>query len=81
MYDEDGYAGLSKIALYAIGGILTHAKGSWNKIKFDKKIQEAYINQILDYQEGQDPDDAADSLAGLCRELRLGHDSLLSRYG
>ena len=61
--------------------ILTHAKGAWNKIKFDEKIQPEYINQILDYQEGQDPDDAPDSLAGLCRELRLGHNSLLYRYG
>ena len=26
MYDKDGYAGLSKIAHYMIGGILTHAK-------------------------------------------------------
>ncbi|MCK5761851.1 MAG: type I glutamate--ammonia ligase [Candidatus Izimaplasma sp.] len=26
MYDEKGYAGLSQLALYAIGGILTHAK-------------------------------------------------------
>ena len=26
MFDEKGYGGLSKIALYAIGGILTHAK-------------------------------------------------------
>ncbi|MCD6482253.1 MAG: type I glutamate--ammonia ligase [Candidatus Izimaplasma sp.] len=26
MYDKNGYAGLSKLALYAIGGILTHAE-------------------------------------------------------
>ena len=61
--------------------ILNYVRSNWHKITFDKNIQIEYINQILDYQEGQEPDDAPDSLAGLCRELRIGKNNLLQRYG
>jgi hypothetical protein len=34
---------------------------------WDENIQPEYMNQILDYMEGQEPDDCPDSAASLLR--------------
>lgn len=39
----------------------------WDELVFDPKSDEAYMAQILDYRENQEPDDAPDSLASLLR--------------
>ncbi len=52
--------------------ILSEILHEWDKIYFIKGIQPEYMNQILDYQEGQEPDDAPDSLAGALRQLNGG---------
>lgn len=48
--------------------ISTHLKGRWKNIVFIKDTDKDYINQILDYTENADHDDAPDSLASLIRE-------------
>lgn len=51
--------------------ILNRIKPNWGKINFHPDTQGEWLNQILDYQEGQEPDDAPDSLAGALRRLPL----------
>lgn len=48
--------------------IATHLKGRWKDLAWDIDCQESYIEQITDYREGQEPDDAPDSAATLIRE-------------
>ena len=50
--------------------IVTHLKGAWGDIVFVKGTDEAYINQITDYTEDAEHDDAPDSLACLCMRCR-----------
>jgi hypothetical protein len=40
----------------------------WTKIDWDQDTDPEYLNQILDYIEGQEPDDCPDSAASLLRE-------------
>jgi hypothetical protein len=40
----------------------------WDLIDWDEGTDPEYINQILDYEEGGEPDDGADSAASLIRE-------------
>ena len=40
---------------------------NWDRLIFDNNINEEYLEQILDYREGQEPDDAPDSLASILR--------------
>jgi len=47
--------------------IIIHLKGKWPEVYFDYDCQEEYLNQILDYEEGEEPDDCPDSLASLIR--------------
>lgn len=47
--------------------ITTYLKGEWNNIVFVKGTDEEYIQQILDYNENAEHDDAPDSLASICR--------------
>ncbi len=47
--------------------ISTNIYENWNNLIFDKEIEDEYLEQILDYREGQEPDDAPDSLASLLR--------------
>lgn len=48
--------------------ISTHLKGVWDKVIFINDTDKEYINQILDYTENSQHDDAPDSLASLIRE-------------
>lgn len=47
--------------------ISTYLKGEWINIIWAHETDPEYMSQILDYQEGQDPDDAPDSAASLIR--------------
>ncbi len=49
--------------------IVDFAVRHFKNIIWANDTDDTYMNQIIDYQEGQDPDDAADSLAGLMRQL------------
>jgi hypothetical protein len=52
--------------------ILNHIKPIWRELNFHPKIQPEYLNQIIDYQENQEPDDAPDSLAGAILKFNSG---------
>jgi hypothetical protein len=41
----------------------------WSKLVFAEDCDNEYISQICDYREGQEPDDAPDSLASILREM------------
>lgn len=47
--------------------ITTYLKQAWNDIVFVQGTDEEYIQQILDYNENAEHDDAPDNLACLCR--------------
>lgn len=51
--------------------IVTHLKGEWPNVIFVQGTDQAYIDQILDYNEYAEHDDAPDSLACM---MRLLHD-------
>jgi len=48
--------------------ILQNLKVNWSNIEWDENTDPEYISQILDYAEGLEPDDAADSAASCIRE-------------
>lgn len=50
--------------------IITYLKAAWPDIVFCEGTDEAYINQICDYTEDAEHDDAPDSLASLCQRGR-----------
>jgi hypothetical protein len=52
--------------------ILANLKSQWNNILWANDCQAEYMNQILDYQEGQEPDDAPDSAASCIRMMGIG---------
>lgn len=54
--------------------IVTHLKGEWKNIIFVDGTDDDYIDQILDYNEFAEHDDAPDSLASLMRILHPRHD-------
>lgn len=63
--------------------ILTHGRKNFRKIHWAPDTQNDYMMQILDYVEGEEPDDAPDSLASLCRELKMDKEkmaTLAERY-
>lgn len=49
--------------------IVTHLKGEWKNVIFVKGTDQEYIDQILDYNEYAEHDDAPDSLACMIRIL------------
>ena len=52
--------------------ISTYLKGRWNDIVWSYHTDPAYMEQILGYEEGVEPDDAPDSASSLIRELSRG---------
>lgn len=52
--------------------IIGYLKYNWPEIYFDQYCQEEYLNQILDYEEGEEPDDAPDSAASIIRLTKQG---------
>jgi hypothetical protein len=48
--------------------ISTHLFEVWRRLEWDPDTDGEYMNQILDYREGSEPDDAPDSAASLFRE-------------
>jgi hypothetical protein len=48
--------------------ISTYLFEAWHSIIWCKETDDEYINQITDYREGQEPDDAPDSASSLVRE-------------
>jgi hypothetical protein len=48
--------------------ICTYLYEAWGQIVWAEETDPEYMNQILDYSEGEEPDDAPDSAASLIRE-------------
>lgn len=48
--------------------IVTFGRHYWDRLLFASDTDQEYMNQILDYREGQEPDDAPDSLASNLRQ-------------
>jgi len=65
--------------------IVTYLKGAWDSVVFVEGTDSEYIDQICDYNENAEHDDAPDSLASLVRILRnrsdTGNDTYKSIYG
>lgn len=59
--------------------IIAYVNMNWKKIIFDKDCQNAYFSQVMSYEEGQSPDDAADSLAMAMEKLKIGNEKRLYR--
>jgi hypothetical protein len=51
--------------------IISYGKKNWPEIYFSHDCQDDYLNQIIDYEEGQHPDDAPDCLASLIRQIKV----------
>lgn len=52
--------------------ILTYAVKNFRLLHWIPETQPEYMAQVLDYREGEEPDDAPDSLASLIRAMRIG---------
>lgn len=61
--------------------IVTHLKAAWPDIVFCDGTDEAYINQITDYTEDAEHDDAPDSLASLCQRGRFHTGERVHHFG
>lgn len=61
--------------------IVTHLKAAWPEIVFCDGTDEAYINQITDYTEDAEHDDAPDSLASLCQRGRFHTGERVHHFG
>jgi hypothetical protein len=60
--------------------IISFALNNWDDLIFAEDCQGEFVNQIMDYQEGQEPDDAPDALASLIEEMKIGKKSILERF-
>lgn len=49
--------------------IVTHLNKHWHRIWFTPETMPEYVDQIMDYQEGQEPDDCPDGLSSILRNV------------
>lgn len=61
--------------------IVTFLKAAWPDVVFCDGTDEAYINQICDYTEDAEHDDAPDSLASLIQRTKMGKQDYVSLFG
>ena len=61
--------------------IVTYLKAAWPDIVFCEGTDEDYINQICDYTEDAEHDDAPDSLASLIQRNKMGGGEYVSPFG
>lgn len=61
--------------------ITTYLKGSWENVRFVVGTDREYINQICDFNENAEHDDAPDSLASLIRLLWHNKSTYVSALG
>lgn len=61
--------------------IVTYLKTAWPEVIFCEGTDEEYINQICDYTEDAEHDDAPDSLASLIQRNKLGRSDYVSPFG
>lgn len=61
--------------------IVTHLKAAWPSIVFVEGTDQAYIDQICDYTEDAEHDDAPDSLASLCQRGRFHTGERVYHFG
>lgn len=61
--------------------IVTHLKAAWPSIVFVEGTDKAYIDQICDYVEDAEHDDAPDSLASLCQRGRFHTGERVYHFG
>jgi hypothetical protein len=47
--------------------IVSYISEYWNDIVFTDDTDDVYLSQVCDYVEGEEPDDAPDSLASILR--------------
>lgn len=60
--------------------IVTYLKAAWPSIVFVEGTDQAYIDQICDYTEDAEHDDAPDSLASLCQRGRFSKSTSAGPY-
>jgi predicted phage terminase large subunit-like protein len=60
--------------------ITSYLKSCWNDVVFVQGTDEEYINQICDYNENAEHDDAPDSLASLIRKMWNKSDTATDNY-
>lgn len=61
--------------------IVSYLLSSWANIVWDKDTDPLYMEQIVDYTEGMEPDDAPDSAASILRQLQKGVVQAVSPLG
>lgn len=60
--------------------ITTYLKGAWPDVIFCEGTDQAYINQICDFTEDSEHDDAPDGLSSLCRVMKSGSKPYVSPF-
>lgn len=60
--------------------IVTYLKGAWPDIIFCEGTDESYLNQVVDYTEDSEHDDAPDGLSSLCRVMKADSKPYISPF-